>query len=316
MEVRDKEKLIDIFARHSSLELEENNFEKLKKEIGLKRYASLINDLEYNRLYKGLKDIRLELDVTLEGELDIQQVKGCLSLLNGKRSNENFHLYKDIIKKGIFNTWDKDSQNYFYKGCEMIAEWKDYFISYTDRNYHETNTDFEHVIPFVLRNELYNRVKDKSNCLPYLIVHYLEGHGLKGFFDKDDITCGDVIKEEIYKYCTSVYTFIQLVELETFKYDERKTNWCFHEFEKFDQWVTETSLDKYKRYFFILTNEKDVVFPKVPYPKYEPWKKKITERHYVGNLSALSYKEIRTEMGKLAEQIQNTRDKILEDYYS
>ncbi|MCU0286942.1 MAG: hypothetical protein MUF15_11155 [Acidobacteria bacterium] len=318
MEVKDKEKLIDIFSRNRSTELEENNFERLKKEIGLKKYASLINDLEYNRFYKLLKDIRCELDVTLEGESGIQQVKGCLSLLNkkGRRSKDDFHLCKDVIKKGIYNNWNINQQNYFHKGCEMIADWKDYFISYTDRNHHETNTDFEHIILDVFGKQFYDQNKEKYNCLPHLVVHYLQGHGLKGFFDKNNITCGDVIGEEIYKHCTSVYTFVQLVELETLKYDERKNNWCFHEFEKFDQWVGETSVDKYKRYYFILTNDTDVVFPRALHPKYEPWKKKITERHYVGNLSALSYKEIRTKMSDLAEQIRITRDKMLEDYYS
>ncbi|HLP45502.1 MAG TPA: hypothetical protein VK469_06135 [Candidatus Kapabacteria bacterium] len=318
MEDRDKEKLIDIFAQHSNEELEKNDFEKLKKGVGLKRYESFIKDLEYLRFFKALKDLRCELDVTLDGEIEAQQVKGCLSLLNekGKQSKDDLQLCKDVIKKGVFKTWTKDLQVYFDRGYEMIAEWKDYFISYTNRNLHETNTDFKDVIPAVLGGKLYNQIKDEANCLPHVIVHFLSGHNLKGFFDKDNITCGDVIKEEIYKHCTAVYTFVQLVELETFKYDDGKTNWCFHEFEKFDQWVTETKFNMYKRYYFILTNETDVVFPKALHPKYEPWKKKITERHYIGNLSALGYKEIRMKMGELAEQIRVTRDQMLEDYYS
>lgn len=315
MDNREKEKLIDIYARHSSDELEENDFEKLKTGVG-KRYDILIKDHEYPSFFNDLKSLRHELDVTLDGEVDDRQVKGCLSLLHAKWQHDDFQLCKDVIKKGIYKTWTKDLQEYFDSGCEMIAEWKDYFISYTNRNLHETNTDFKDVIPEVLGHEFYTRTKDKANCVPHVIVHFLNGHGLKGFFDKDNITCGDVIKEEIYKHCTAVYAFVQLVELETLKYDEGKTNWCFHEFEEFDRWVTKTKFEKYKRYYFILTNETDVVFPRVPHPKYEPWKKKITERAYIDNLSALSYEEIRKKMAELAGQIWATRNQMLEDYYS
>jgi hypothetical protein len=312
-----REKLIDLFAQNSTTEIKENSGERLKKAVGTEKYNEFIKNREFEKYFEILKKIRDDMDDAVYGVKGIQQVKECLFLLHEKKkqSREEFDMCAELIKRGIYiKSWDEEQQDYFDFGLKMIVNWRDFFISYTNRNLHETNDDFKEIIPAVLGQDFYDENKGKSNCVSHLIAHYLNKNGLEGFFDKHNMTCGDVIKDEIFQYCTSVYVFVQLVEMEIFKLQENKTNWCYLEFEKFDRWVNETGMNHYKRYQFILTDEE--VFPAMLHRDYESWKSKVTERVHVTNLSELDKKQIKKRMGALAREIRDTKNQMVEDYYS
>lgn len=317
-----KDKLIELFARHSIDEIEKNSGEPLKEAIGINNYADIQKIRGYNDFYEKLKKHRKELELAVDIDEGIQQVKGCLDLLLQKKDpereevdEEDVELLAKLIEKGIYRQiWSKEQQKYFDLGYAMLTTWKDYFLSYTNRNRHETNSDFEHIIPPVLGESFYKEKKDESNLVPHLTVHYLNQHGIRGFFDKHNMTCGDVIEEDIFKYCTSVYTFVQLVEIEIFNHREEEKNWCHDEFNTFDQWITDTKLDRYKRYQFLFTHKKEEVFPVDLYKDYKDWKNRIEERLYIDNLSEIDRKKIREKMRKLALAIKDTRERILTDY--
>ena len=317
-----REKLIELFARHSTDEIKENSGELLKEAIGINNYPDIQKIRGYNDFYEKLKKLRKELEFAVDNDEGIQQVKGCLDLLLQKKDPEreeadekDFELSAKLIRKGIYHLeWNKEQQKYFDLGCEMFTVWKDYFLSYTNRNRHETNSDFMHIIPPVLGESFYREKKDESNLVPHLLVHYLHQHGIRGFFDKHNMTCGDVIKDEIFKYCTSAYAFVQLVEIEIFNHREGEKNWCHNEFNTFDQWIKDTKLDRYKRYQFLLTHKKEEVFPVDLHKDYKDWKNKIEERLYIDNLIELDRKKIREKMRELAMAIRDTREQILTDY--
>lgn len=312
-----KEKLIELFAQYSSAEIKENSGERLKNAVGTEKYDEFTKNHEFKKYFEILKKNRDDLDDAVYGVKGIQQVKECLFLLHKKKkqSGEDFNTCAELIKRGIYiKTWKEQQQDYFDFGFEMIAKWRDFFISYTNRNLHETNDDFKEIIPAVIGKELYDKNKDQSNCVPHLIAHYLNKNNLDGFFDKHNMTCGDVIENKIFQYCTSVYVFVQLVEMEIFRHREDKTNWCYLEFEKFERWINETGMNHYKRYQFILTDEE--AFPAVLHSSYQYWKNKITERVHIKDLIALDKKEIKKKAGELARQIRDTKNQMLEDYYS
>jgi hypothetical protein len=73
-------------------------------------------------------------------------------------------------------------------------------------------------------------------------------------------------------------------------------------------------MNHYKRYQFILTDEE--VFPAMLHRDYESWKSKVTERVHVTNLSELDKKQIKKRMGALAREIRDTKNQMVEDYYS
>lgn len=317
-----REKLIELFACHSTDEIKEKNGELLKEIVGEAKYRKITEIHGYNEFYAQLKKIREELEWAVDIEEGIQQVKGCLDLLLQKKDlkreevdEEDFELLAKLIRKGIYHqNWSKEQQKYYDLGYEMLTAWKDYFFSYTNRNRHETNSDFEHIIPPVLGESFYKKNKEHSNCVPHLMVHYMHQHGIRGFFDKHTMTCGDVIEDEIFKYCKSIHVFLQLVEIEIFNRCEGETNWCFEEFKTFDRWINDKSPYNYRRYQFVLIHKKDDVFPVNFHPNYKDWKNKIEERLYIDNLSELDRKQIREKMRELALAIRDTRDRMLTDY--
>ncbi|MCK4766349.1 MAG: hypothetical protein KAW12_29405 [Candidatus Aminicenantes bacterium] len=317
-----KEKLIDILADHSVTEIKNENGAIIKNALGASNYRHAASDIEINLFLAKLKKLRDTLDGAIKGKKGVPEVNGCIFLLHNQTGEKNeqsyneedFTLLTKLIKRGIYKRWNKKQKDRFDTVFHMLAHWKDYFLSYTNRNLHDTNDDFKEIIPAVLGKDFYKENKDKTNCVPHIIVHYLKQNNLEGFFDKDELKCGDVLEDEIIKYCTSVFAFVQLVEMATFKYEKDKTNWCNFEIAKFADWTEETGLENYKRYFFILTEAE--VLPAVLHGDHESWKNKIFERIYINDLSILEKKQIKREVRKIAVEIAKTKNRILEDYYS
>jgi hypothetical protein len=57
-----REKLIELFARHSTDEIKENSGELLKEAIGINNYPDIPNIRGYNDFYEKLKKLRKELE--------------------------------------------------------------------------------------------------------------------------------------------------------------------------------------------------------------------------------------------------------------
>jgi hypothetical protein len=217
---------------------------------------------------------------------------------------------------GIYKNWDETQRDYFDNGCEMLIKWKDFFLSYTNRNYHQTNNQFKKIIRPELDPEIYNANKNKSNCVAHLLCEYLGTQGLNCFFAPKNLSCGDILEEEIFKYCKSVYVFVQLVELKTMSYPEDGINWCFNEYEEFDGWINGNDAGRCPRYRFVITVKEENVYPKRLHGSYKKWQKKIKERLFINNLEKSSVNQFRDRMAELAESIIKTRNLMLEAYYS
>ena len=316
-----REKLVELFACYSSDEIKEKSGELLKESLGIDNYREITKVRGYDDFYEKLKELRKELEFAIDIDEDIQQVKGCLKLLHQKKkeSLKDFELLEYLIRKGIYKSnWNEEQKDYFDFGIEMIHRWKDFFLSYTNRNKHETNHYFRKIIPAVFGEIFYNDNKEKFNCAAHLIVKYFKEDGLEGFFDKHDIDYGNEWEDKILKNCGSVYAFVQLVEKPIFIHKEEDRNWCHKEFETFTRWIEETGkergLNTQDRHFFILTYTEEEIFPANLHHDHKEWKAKIISTQYINDLSAMDERKIRFEIGKLAKLIINTRDRMLTDY--
>lgn len=317
-----QDKLIDFFSGHSAKEIQGNSGERLNIETGIGSYREINEDLEYTKFFETLLTIRADLDLATEGEKGIKQVKSCLSLLHEKRkSPKDFKLLEKLIKKGIYMDWNEEQKNYFEFGVEMMSKWKDYFLSYTSRNFNETNNCLKEPISEVLGTDVFgDNNKEKFNCVAILIKKCLDENGIDGFLDRHDMRPGDTIDQKVRDHCTSVFTFVQLVEMVMFtkrnKSGDDQRNWCYDEFDFFDRWVNETQSKTHNRYFFIHPYGKEVLLPADLHPDYAEWKETIFKTVFIDNLRDMSADKIKLEMHKLARQIVNSRESILEDYYT
>jgi hypothetical protein len=316
-----KEKLIELFSRHSTDEIKEKSGELLKEAIGEDKYRKITQARGYNEFYVILKELREKLERELDIDEGIQQVKNCLRLLHEQRkeSRKDFQLLEKLTREGIYmSIWNQDQKDYFDFGIEMIDRWKDYFLSYTNRNKHETNSDFRKIIRSVFGSTFFNDNKEKLNCVAPLIVKYLKEDGLEGFFDKHDIDYGNEWEDKIIKNCRAVYTFVQLVEKPIFIHKEDGRNWCHKEFKTFTRWIEETErergLSTHNRHFFILMYTKGEISPANLHHDHRKWKSKITKTQYINDLVAMDKRKIRFEIGEFAKLIIITRDQMLTDY--
>lgn len=318
-----KKKLIDLFAANSTAEVEANSGAMMKDALGSTRYRQLVEDETFNNYYSTIKELRDKLDFAVEGMEKPEQVKECLHLLKKTKDEspgEKLELLSQLIAQGLYNNhWTPKECEYYDKGREMLVKWKDYFLSYTNRNRNETNNNFKEILNDVFGETDFNKNREDVNCVARLIAHYLSINNLTAFFDQDNMKCGDAIEDEVYKHCKSVYAFVQLVEPAIFQVqtgkkdgDGQQENWCRLEFQTYDEWSTENHPGDFKRYYFIRTEEN--VFP-ANFPKpYEDWKTKITAHLNIPDLGSLNKKEIRAKVREIATEIVNTRDGMFEYY--
>ncbi len=319
-----KKKLIDLFAANGTAEVEANNGAMLKDALGNTIYRQLAEDETYQTYYLTLKEFRDKLDTAVEGTENLDQVKECLRLLKDSKDDypdsEKLGLLSQLIEKGLYaNHWSTGEREYYDTGWEMLDEWKDYFLSYTNRNLNETNNNFKEILIDVFGKTEFDRHKENINYVARLISHYLGINNLTAFFDQDNITCGDVIEGEVYRHCKSAYAFVQLVEPVIFRVrggggsgDAPPKNWCYLEFNTFDEWSTKKHPGDYKRFYFMLT-EQDVFPANLP-NRYANWKEKITDRRYISNLGSLEKEAFRDNIRKIAREIIKARDRMLRDY--
>ncbi len=247
-----------------------------------------------------------------------EQVKDCLRWIREEKDNENLEnieIISRLIGERFYKKeWNQTEKKYFDHGVEMLVDWKDFFLSYTNRNSTETNSDFEDILDHVFKSDFQDN-REKMNYLAKLIAHYLVNfEGLMAFYDKDNITCGDIIKEKIFLHCTSVFTFVQLVEPIIFSYSKNQKNWCFEEFKEFDQWLDNTGQTPDNRYYFFLTESKDHVFPAHFPGIFKDWKAKIEERHYEDLSQLRDNNEIKFKVKIVAKKIVETKKQILDSY--
>lgn len=306
-----KAKLIRLFAARSTAEIMANKANILEKTLGTRNYRKMAKDDSYNIYFEKLQWLRDDLDAELEGTCGRDQVKACLRQLRS-RDVEDFELLAKLVNLGLYKHWTKRERDYYDTGLNMLTGWKDFFLSYTNRNLNETNNDFKNILRDVYGETIFNKLKETVNCVARLVFHYLRMNNLTAFYDKDTMKCGDEVEEKILNYCQSVFAFVQLVEPVIFQApDDDKRNWCYEEFRVFDKWSQQEPVRNYKRFYFIL-NREDVYPVRVPL-EYKDWKHTI-ENHVNIVLESMEKEQIRLKVKETADEIEKTRKQILDAY--
>ena len=316
-----EKKLIDFFSRHSVEEAKsEVGKGNLFKIFGANDRDELLENEKYIQSYEPIKQLRQELDASIENLSGLEQVQSCLALLNVKKESkekEKFEILTKLIgddsKECLYKSWDDKQQKLYRKAYLMIVHWNDFFFSYTNRNLPETNHDFHELITHTFKQADYERDINEINYVAKFIVRRLTQNNLQAFFDQDKIKCGDTIQHEILKHCKSCYTFVQLIEKQVFNYPDDKDNWCYLEFKEFDTGA-KNNFENENRHYFFLTHKAEMVFPPIIHGDYKYWQNRIQEKKYVAIIHGLSNLELREKVDELAKEIQNTKDNILKNF--
>ena len=186
-----------------------------------------------------------------------------------------------------------------------------------------TNNVFEKLIKGIYLNLPPKPERKKVNFVARIITKYLKYNNLEGFFDPDEIKCGDDIEHSILSNCQGCFVFVQLVEIKSFSIPQLgKDNWCLKEYNCFKDKNLVNKMMNHKldkRFYFVITTENVKSLKPAKLPKeYEHWFNHICKLHFTSLHKYKRYKKhidektLREELYELASEIVKTKENILE----
>lgn len=324
--------LVKVVSEHELAELNDDGGHLLAEAFGESDYIRLVARDGFPARQEMVKSLRQDVDrirrpAGKEAPAAIQVVRS-LQLLDDTRqesnagepeSREKLEVLQDLIKRLLYPGWGQPEKDSYDLKREIVVEWTDYFISYTNRDAGSTNLAFRGLIKRSLGYTPKEQAALKDNYVARAMVHLFKKNVLFGFFDQDDIKIGEKIGEKIREYCQKTYAFVQLVEDMALSPPDTPPNWCFFEFSEF------TKSDKvhqalgrqptHPRLFFLTTdeNEKPHITPGryKRLPTYQPWFKEIKERRYFNLRSTEA--ERNEKVQELAKCVDELRQEILDE---
>ncbi len=276
----------------------------------------------YDSFYCKLKELKEKIE-TATADTDIMgQVRKLLSyLVKLKRLSFEMQdkkiIFKELVSTAIQNgnLWvnNQDAIDKYNKGLCMIDEWVDFFLSYTNRDQPEVNNSFDESLRKNFKRKDWDDSFEKLNMLAKLLVKYLRQRGgLNVFFDQQSMTCGDDIQDKVNRYCENTFSFAQLIQWQALSNDPDKRNWCYHEFQTFNN----NNANKEKGLFFFKTydvpdNPENV--PGIP----EDWLDWVRTALTTVNVvipRELESDSLKDKCGEVAKQIIDVRERIINNY--
>lgn len=323
--------LLRLFGENRVDEIEDNSGQMLKDAFGSAQYENLIEDRDFNKLYTQFVEQKRyveEIWDKYEGN-DEDQIRECLCLVRDAKEKEGaevLEVLQGLIKESLYRNWTDDQRAIYDSKYKIIVDWKDYFISYTNRDAADTNDDFKRLIKSVYSAMPRIGMRVEENFVAKIIVKYLEGNDLRGFFDHNNIKCGDDIEDEIREFCQKSCVFVQLIEPIIFSRPRGKRNWCFEEYNEFNS-MSKILEQVYGKHFdlchqFIITEDKvSVLRPANLHQDYSSWynhvgRTKYKRLKYGGsryrNAQIIDKQQLRREVGEIAIRIIEVRNKIID----
>jgi hypothetical protein len=323
--------LVKVFSEHELIELNDGGH-LLANAFGEPDYDRLLARESFPARQEMVKSLRQDLD-RIRGPAGkvapvADQVARSLQLLDETRQETNagesgprekLEVLQDLIKRLLYPGWTQPEKESYDLKREIIVEWTDYFISYTNRDAGSTNLAFRGLIKRSLGYTPKEQAALRDNYVARSMVHLFKKRVLFGFFDQDDIKIGEKIGEKIREYCQRTFAFVQLVEDMALSPPDTPPNWCFFEFSEF------TKSDKVHqalgrqptrpRLFFLTTdeNEKKHITPEHyrRLPTYGPWFKEIEARRFFS--LQVTDAERNTKVQELAKSVAELRQEILDE---
>ena len=284
---------------------------KAIKERESKSYAELMRDKDFEWAITEVKKVKRQIE-RIAGHRKAEQPKESLSYLIGYRKNMDFdhvNVMLQLTKACLVPHWSDRNKKWYDEHSEKVANWCDFFLSYTNRNVPGINLNCKKAIkplPKKIRKEEW----DRRNVVATLIAQYLVTYNLTGFFDVDKLKCGDELKEKVLEYCTKAHAFIQLVEDECFTKERDKTNWCFFEYDRFrNHNVNEKQKSRARLYFLPagLTFNEENYANMVPDP-YHDWFRVIMDKRYL-SIHGADHRELKKKIFEIVSRIKASRNK-------
>jgi hypothetical protein len=212
-------------------------------------------------------------------------------------------------------TWPLPEQA-LYDEKKQILEWRDFFVSYTNRDAPAINQQFRDLIKSSLGSAPKGMQLQANNLARVITRHLRRYQQLSGFFDEDNLQVGEDIQEAVDGYCTKVFAFVQLIEPLSFD-KEPPRNWCFYEYKHFSENPAIVSLlgDKDRHYFILTDPQLSEIQPANLFLLFSGWVNRIDrlkQAHIA--LSGERNTTLRAKIKGIATQILVLRSEIIDSW--
>jgi hypothetical protein len=218
-----------------------------------------------------------------------------------------------LVEGRLRTSWPPQ-ERMLYDEKVQILEWRDFFVSYTNRDAPAINQQFRALIKSCLGSTPKGE-QSKSNYLARVVTRHLRRYQqLTGFFDEDNLQVGENLQEAVDKFCTKAFALVQLIEPLTFD-KEPPTNWCFHEYKRFTENPAIVALfGKKDRHYFVLTDPSlSAIQPAGLIPSYVGWVQRIESlRQAHIALDGERNMTLRAKIKDVAAQILTLRAEIID----
>lgn len=351
MKDSERKQLIQLFAHHPIDEIEADGGQLLKDTFGAARYEVLSGEMAYKGLYTQVQGFKKEIEDYVAHTPDIKKLihklLGYLKQVKQDEAQAALEVLSALIKspkdpedlegpanpyparKALYYTWDDEDRAYYDQRYAVITGWVDFFISYTNRNAGDTNFDFQELYESVYFYPPPESVRGTKNLVARIIVKYLNGGGLEGFADWEEIKSGDDIGKKIRDYSGKAYAFVQMVERACFtKPAGNLKNWCFEEYLTFkkahmDAALGEQSFDA-RFHFLIADVGLTEVLPKQYPSSYTTWHDHmgqvnhacLKQKPHDGEPICISKHQLGEKLDEIAGEVVAIKQKVLDNLLS
>ena len=243
------------------------------------------------------------------------QVRATVRLLrrmiDDGESSRKFDATRQLVEERLYKSWPPAQQD-LYNRKKVILEWRDFFVSYTNRDAPATNDQFRSLIRSCL-GRTPRGDENQSNYLARVITRHLRRYqGLSGFFDEDNLKVGENIEYAVDRFCRRAFALVQLIEPLALE-KEPPHNWCFHEYSQFSLNPDIVGLlgDKDRHFFVLAGDGLKAVRPANLAPAYQAWLDRIGRLKYI-SLHDERNTVLRAKIQEIAIEIVALRAEIVD----
>ena len=309
--------LIKLYSTHTT-EAIESSGALLLKHFAVPDINSLIRIDGYTEAFSLVSDCAKTIDrlsAQLAGQPPGLMVRENIRLLRDMLDQrvlvKKQDVMRSLIEGRLYPKWDPLAQA-LYDRKKAILEWRDFFVSYTNRDAPATNGQFRRLIKSAL-GIVPKGADNQLNYVARVITRHLRRYqGLTGFFDEEDLKMGETLNHQVDQFCRKSFALVQIIEPLALA-SEPPTNWCFYEYSQFTENPDVTASLQRRHYFIVTGTTLGAVRPAALAGPFDPWVRKIDEVRYLA-LGHESNETIKSKIAEIAKEIVKLRAEVLESW--
>lgn len=307
--------LVQLYCKHDAAAIEQGDGTLLLQHFNVSNPQALLALEGYASAFQSVSACAaLIASLRTRHPEEADQVRESVRLLrrmiDDAEPQTKLEITRKLVEGSLRRRW-KPEQQALYDDKAQVLEWRDFFVSYTDREARQTNKQFRLLINSCLgtfpRGEDLNR-----NHLAKVISRHLRRYeGLSGFFADESLEIGERIAEAVDGYCTKAFALVQLIEPLSFDREPPK-NWCLHEYRCFsDNPIVKSLLGDHDRHFFVLTDALSALRPTHLSSSQNAWVDHIDSLKHL-SLAGERNLTLRAKLKEIARQIGKVRHEVIE----